>query len=95
MKEKNRLLKLSLFIFGSFSFGWILGTVLHELGHAVAMWVTGGIVDGITINPFSWSYAYYGSAPAYPNFTTWSGVLLGSLFGLIILLTIRKKSSPW
>ncbi len=95
MKKTQRFAKLSLFIFGSFSFGWILGIVLHELGHAVAMWLTGGIVDRITITPFSWSYTYYGSTPKYPQFTTWSGTLLGSLFGAIILLISSKKATPY
>jgi len=95
MINSKRIVKLTLFSSGSFSFGWILGIVLHELGHAVAMWITGGIVNRITITPFSWSYTYYGSIPKYPQFTTWAGALLGSLFGLIVLFLIRKKATPY
>ena len=95
MNNSKRIIKLVLFTSGSFSFAWVLGIVLHELGHAVAMWTTGGIVDRITITPFSWSYTYYGSTPKYPQFTTWSGALLGSLFGLIILFIIRNKPTPY
>jgi Peptidase M50B-like len=74
---KHRILKLSIFLFGSFSFSWVLGTVFHELGYAIAMWVTGGKVSRITINPFSWSYTYYASSPRYPAFSSWAGMLLG------------------
>jgi len=95
MKNSHRPLVLSIFIFGSSAFGWVFGTGLHELGHAVSMWITGGVVNRITLTPFSWSYTYYGSPPKYPQFTTWSGVLLGSFFGLLILLWIRNKNSPY
>ena len=95
MKEVRQFVKLSIFIFGSFSFGWVFGIVLHELGHAIAMWVTGGIVDRITIAPFSWSYTYYESTPKYPQLTTWSGVLIGAAIGLIVLLGIRKNTTPY
>jgi hypothetical protein len=95
MRKAEQLLKRSLFIFGSFSCGWVLGIILHELGHAVSMWITGGVVDRITISPFSWSYTYYGSVPKYPNFTTWSGILIGSLFGLVILLAIARRPTPY
>jgi hypothetical protein len=59
------------------------------------MWITGGIVDRITINPLSWSYTYYGSLPKYPQFTTWAGVLFGSAMGLILLCSVWKKETPY
>lgn len=95
MTERRRTLRLILFILGSFSFGSVLGTVLHELGHAVAMWLMGGVVERITISPYSWSYTFYGGTPLYPNVATWAGLVLGSLFGLVILWSIRKHSSPY
>lgn len=95
MKERRRVLRLMLFILGSFSFGWVLGVGLQELGHAAAMWLTGGMVERITLSPFSWSITYYGSTPQYPNFTTGSGLVLGTLFGLVILLSIRKQAAPY
>lgn len=72
-----------------------MGTVYHELGHAIAMWIMGGQVARITINPFSWSYTYYASIPKYPIFATWSGALLGSLLGLIIMLIAKSIPSTY
>jgi hypothetical protein len=91
----QRIVKLPLFLFGSFTFGWTLGTVFHELGHAISMWITGGTVSRITINPFSWSYTYYGTSPRFPAFTTWSGVVLGSVLGLLLLFIVTRKHSPY
>ena len=93
--RNQRIVKLPLFLFGSFVFGSVVGTVFHELGHAISMWVTGGKVSRITINPFSWSYTYYGSSPRFPAFSTWSGVLLGSGLGLILLFIVTRKHTPY
>jgi small basic protein len=95
MQGVQRFVKRALFVFGSFSFGWVLGIVLHELGHALAMWLTGGIVERITITPFSWPYTYYGSAPRYPQFTTWAGLLIGSALGLVVVFGVRKRTTPY
>ena len=59
------------------------------------MWITGGKVSRITINPFSWSYTYYGSSPHFPAFSTWSGVVLGSILGLILFLIAIRKPTPY
>lgn len=89
----NKYIKVSVFIFGSFSFGWAYGTVLHELGHAIAVWATGGVVQEITINPLSWSYTFYSGVINYPQLVTWSGLILGSAMGLFIFFLVRKWTS--
>ncbi len=71
MPVQNLMLGMrkSLFLLGSFSIGYNLAMAIHELGHALAMWATGGSVARIRLNPFSWSYTYYGSSPACPVLT--------------------------
>lgn len=44
-------------LLGSFSFGYNLHTILHELGHCVAIWVQGGSIHGFVLHPFLASYA--------------------------------------
>ncbi len=83
----------SLFLFGSSSFAWVVIVTLHELGHAIAMWVTGGKVSRIEITPLSWSYTYYGTSPKYPLFTTASGAGIGILLAMIFLVLTWKLSS--
>jgi hypothetical protein len=91
-----RLFRLSLLLFGSFAIGLNLAIALHELGHAIAMWTTGGIVDRITLNPFSWSYTYYGSTPKNPIYTSSAGVVIGTLSALFLTtLAWRSRSQPW
>jgi hypothetical protein len=80
-----RNLVLILLLMGSFAIAFILSTFLHELGHAVALWVQGGEVSRITLHPFSWSVTYYADTRgANPAVLTWSGAVLGSIFSLLI-----------
>lgn len=82
----SNVIKLILLLFGFVTIGMSVAIKLHELGHAVAMWVTGGQVERITINPFSWSYTYYASAPLFPIVTSWAGVVMGTVFAVLLLL---------
>jgi hypothetical protein len=43
-------------------------------------------VERITLNPFSWSYTHYASTPTYPIFTSWAGVILGTVFAILLLV---------
>ena len=88
-------LRKSLLLLGAFSIGYNAHAVLHELGHALAMWAIGGSVARITLNPFSWSYTYYGSAPTHPLFTAWAGVAFSSTVGLLLLASIRTCRHVW
>lgn len=88
-------LKKSLMLLGAFSFGYNAATAIHELGHALALWTTGGSVTRITLHPFSWSYTYYGSPPTCPLLTAWAGVLFSSSLGLLLLIVIRPRRGAW
>lgn len=83
---RNNSFKSILLLFGSTAIGYNVAAVLHELGHAIAMWVTGGQVERITLNPFSWSYTYYASTPTHPIFTSLAGVILGTVFAVLLLV---------
>jgi hypothetical protein len=93
----NRMVKLrkSLFLLGSFSIGHNIAMATHELGHALAMWATGGSVARITLNPFSKSYTVYGSPAAYPLFTSWAGAVFSSAIGLLLLICFRNSQRWW
>ena len=97
--EKQRMNMLqkharsSLFLFGSFSFAWVITVIIHELGHAISMWATRGNVTKITINPLSWSYTYYGSSPKYPIFTSAAGAGFGTLLGLLLLFFAYRSAN--
>lgn len=94
--DKSRLFRLSLFLFGSFAIGYNLATALHELGHAIALRMTGGVVGGIVLHPFTWSYTYYSSAPKFPILTSWAGILFESLSALLLVALVwRSRRQSW
>jgi hypothetical protein len=88
-------LRKSLLLLGSFSIGYNIAMALHELGHVLAMWATGGSVTRITLSPFYKSFTYFGSDPTFPLVTAWAGVLFGSTIGLLCLVCFWRWRSPW
>ncbi len=82
-------------LLGAFTFGYNAAMVLHKLGHAFTVWMTGGTVTGFSLHPFSWSYTYYRSPPSYPLLTAWGGVLFSSAVALLLLPLIRPWRSAW
>ena len=92
---EKRLLKSTLLLLWSFVFGYNASTVLHELGHAIAYWITGGTVRRIIIHPFSWSYCIPGSVSEYPSFTTWGGVVFGTIMGLMLVALVWRWRGPY
>lgn len=91
----KRLLKSILLLFGSLVFAQSASCVLHELGHAIAYWTTGGTIERIVIHPFSWSYVIPGSVTNYPNFTTWGGVVFGTIMALLLVAVVWRWRGPY
>lgn len=96
MSSRNRnLLKSILLLFGSYVFARYLSTFIHEHGHAIAVWVTGGIVNRIIFTPFSGSCVIHFRTPAdCENFVTWSGPLLAVFVGLLLVIIIWRWRRP-
>jgi hypothetical protein len=95
ISRKKELLKSTLLVLGAFAFAYNASITLHELGHAIAYWISGATVRYIIIHPFSWSYCMPGSASAYPNFTTWGGVVFGTLMGLLLVIIVWRWRGPY
>ncbi len=89
------VLRRALLLLAAFSIGYNAHTLIHELGHALAMWTTGGSVARIALNPFSWSYTSYGSPPACPLITAWAGVVFSSVVGVLSLALIWSRRDAW
>ncbi|MEW5960516.1 MAG: hypothetical protein AB1801_22555 [Chloroflexota bacterium] len=83
-----------LFIFGSFCVGFNAARASHELGHVIALWLSGGRGVLITLHPFTWSFAGFQTNPN-PLATAWGGVILGPSLALLLLLIswpFRKRA---
>lgn len=85
--------KRALLLLGSYDIAYNTSTFLHELGHAVAAWLSGGQVFGITLHPFSWSYSY--AVSLNPVFLTAGGVLFSSLAGVLIFVCLVRWPKPY
>jgi hypothetical protein len=70
--QKSLLLKQSLLFFGSFLFGHTTQRAIHELGHAIGTWMSGGVVYRIDLHPFVPGHCHH-SETLYPGITTWAG----------------------
>ena len=53
MKINSSLIRSSLLFFLSLSIGVILHCIIHELGHAIAIWIQGGRMTGFYFHPFN------------------------------------------
>lgn len=87
--------KAILIITGAFAFGNNAAVCLHEWGHAIAVWLTGGEVTKIIIDPFTWSYTYYHyGEPGYELWITWAGFLFSMACGALLLALIWQVRQP-
>lgn len=86
-------IKKGFLLLGSFIIAFQAAKFSHELCHIAAAYFTGGYVGGISIHPFSWSYAYVSS----PNqiVLTVTGALGASLLGLIIFIFSYRSTKAW
>ena len=84
--------KRGLLLLGSFAMAYNASEFLHELGHALAAWMTGGWVSTIVVHPFSWSYCQAFS-PKLVFFTA-AGVVFSSVAGVLIFLSLIRWPKP-
>lgn len=75
---------------------WLLMQVVHELGHVVAAWTTGGEVERVILHPLKISRTdVVGSK--HPHLVVWAGPIIGSLLPLAIwgVLAALRSSFSW
>jgi hypothetical protein len=60
---------------------WLLMQVVHELGHVLAGWITGGTVERVVLHPLTISRTDIADDPR-PLPTVWAGPVFGALLPL-------------
>lgn len=85
--------KPSLLLLGSFAVGYNAAHAIHELGHAIAVWLCGGSVTGLSLHPLSWSKIHYSVEVTVP--IALAGAVFASLAGLLMLALAWGWRSPW
>ncbi len=67
--------------------------VVHEFGHALMAWLTGGSVAYMVLHPLQISWTTFSRNP-HPEAVAWGGALWGSLLPCILLLGARACRAP-
>jgi hypothetical protein len=80
-------------LFGSFAFAYNVVVVLHEIGHVVGAWLTGGQTHSLVVHPFSTSSVEVNPDPR-PLVTHIAGILAPPLVGLALFRGLRPFLSP-
>ncbi len=72
---------------------WLGMMALHELGHVVAAWVSGGTVTKVVLHPLAISRTDVAPNPS-PLVVVWCGPLVGVLLPLVVWAIIRLAWPP-
>ena len=85
-------------LFAGFAFGIHVAVFLHECGHALGGWLSGGVVvDFVMQAPLPAGYVQMDASgpsnPFYANMLWWGGVTFGSLAALAPLLFARRTQT--
>ena len=92
-KMKDRIPQIALTLsFGAFC--WLMMQMVHEMGHVVFAWLTGGVVEKVVLHPLAISRTDLFSNP-HPLLQVWGGPLFGIALpiGLWGLARLRRMST--
>lgn len=76
---------------------WLLMMAVHELGHCLHAWATGGRVVRVVLHPLQFSRTDVVPNPS-PAAVAWGGVIWGTLIPVVVWLgaaAMRMRISPW
>ncbi len=85
----NRVIQLCLFLVLGLS-AWYAMMAVHELGHALGAYLTGGSVTKVVLHPLSISRTDVDPNP-HPSIVVWAGPVVGSLLPLAISIVIPRR----
>ena len=83
----NRFFQIMLIV-SALGFSWLGMMAVHEFGHVLAAWTSGGVVAHVDLHPLGLSHTRLTANPC-PLWVTWGGPLLGCLVPLAILGLVR------
>lgn len=75
-------LNQALFNISILGLSWLGMMAVHELGHVVGAWFTGGVVSRVVLNPLTISRTELSENPS-PRQVAWAGPILGTLIPLM------------
>ncbi len=73
---------------------WLGMQAVHESGHVIAAWLSGGRVKRVVVNPLTISRTDLDDNP-HPLLVVWAGPLGGCLFPLLAWVIVSSFRQPW
>ena len=67
--------------------------VVHEFGHALTAWMTGGTVSVMVLHPLQISWTAFSRNP-HPQLVAWGGPVFGVIIPSVLLAVARLLRSP-
>ncbi len=89
MKRTNQVVLIASFI----PFCWLAFMAVHELGHVIAGWATGGTVTKVVLHPLTFSRTDVNPSPE-PLIVVWAGPIVGIGLPLLIWGLFFKLKIP-
>ena len=80
-----------LLIAGTLALSWLLMMIVHELGHVLHAWLSGGTVAKVVLHPLAISRTDVTPNPR-PLFVAWGGALWGSGLPVVAWMLTRKAA---
>lgn len=75
------------------AFSWLAFMVVHEFGHALTAWLTGGSVALVILHPLQISWTTFARNP-HPQLVAWGGPFWGALLPVFLLIGAQQVRSP-
>ncbi len=73
---------------------WYGMMAIHELGHCLAAWMTGGVVERVHFPLLGFSQTFYLENP-HPLAVAWAGAAGGAVFAALLLGASRNMPRPY
>lgn len=89
MQRAPQLLLILSFI----AFSWLGFMVVHEFGHAVTAWLSGGSVSLMVLHPLQISWTSFSRNP-HPQLVAWGGPFWGTLLPVLFLTAAHMMRFP-
>jgi hypothetical protein len=74
-------------------FSWLAMQAVHEAGHVLHAWLSGGQVTRVVLHPLEISLTDVSPNP-HPQFVAWGGPVWGSIFPLLFYGIVRRLNWP-
>jgi hypothetical protein len=82
-----------LLIISFVAFSWLGFMVVHEFGHIIMAWASGGSLSHVTLHPLQISWSAFSPNP-HPQLVAWGGPVVGSSLPLGLLAIARAFRTP-